>query len=259
MPLISQVIVHIPHSSREIPAEFRDQFLLQAAELDHELELMTDAYTDELFEGLLNTSDLVFPVSRLVVDPERFVDDADESMSERGMGVIYRRTSDQRPLRQPASASTRELLLKRFYYPHHAKLGTMTSQALAEYGRCLIIDGHSYPSRPLPYEIDASAPRPEICIGTDEFHTSDELTAVATKLFQEAGFDVAINVPFSGAIVPSNVYRKDDNVQSIMIEVRRDLYMDESTADKSMQFDQLRRSLRNVLNRLVDAFRCNEV
>ena len=29
----SPVIVHIPHSSREIPEEFRDQFLLPAGEL----------------------------------------------------------------------------------------------------------------------------------------------------------------------------------------------------------------------------------
>jgi hypothetical protein len=41
----------------------------------------------------------VFPVSRLVVDPERFVDDATEPMAACGMGVIYTQTSQRMPLR----------------------------------------------------------------------------------------------------------------------------------------------------------------
>lgn len=248
------VIVHIPHSSRDIPLEFKNQFLLTEDQLEHELVLMTDAYTDELFGGLSNTLGVIFPVSRLVLDPERFEEDDDEPMSERGMGVVYRLTSDQKPLRTSVSASTREQLLDRFYRPHHSQFDSMVNHALAGHGRCLIIDGHSYPSQALLYEANASSPRPEICIGTDQFHTSEELSSVATELFQGMGFDVDIDTPFSGAIVPARFYRKDGRVQSIMIEVRRDLYMEESTGDKSAQFDQLRERLRAVLSRLVDTY-----
>ncbi len=67
-------IRHIPHSSRSIPAEYRDQFTQSDQELGHELLMMTDSYTEELFaQG--NELGSIFPISRLLVDPERFADD----------------------------------------------------------------------------------------------------------------------------------------------------------------------------------------
>ncbi len=60
---------------------------------------MTDHYTDELFVSTdnLNESALVFPVSRVLVDPERFRDDSREVMSKKGMGAIYRHSHDGSP------------------------------------------------------------------------------------------------------------------------------------------------------------------
>jgi N-formylglutamate deformylase len=42
-------VLHIPHASREAPAEERQAICLDDAALDGELLRMTDAYTDELF------------------------------------------------------------------------------------------------------------------------------------------------------------------------------------------------------------------
>ena len=67
--------------------------MLSDKELSAELLRMTDDYTH-----------VIFPVSRLIIDPERFLDDLMEAMSEVGMGVIYTRTSDGRVLREPATA-----------------------------------------------------------------------------------------------------------------------------------------------------------
>ena len=67
--------------------------MLSDKELSAELLRMTDHYTH-----------VIFPVSRLIIDPERFLDDLMEAMSEVGMGVIYSRTSDGRVLREPATA-----------------------------------------------------------------------------------------------------------------------------------------------------------
>jgi N-formylglutamate deformylase len=47
-------------------------------------------------------------VSRLVVDPERFTDDAREPMARKGMGVIYTRTASGEPLRRPPSDDERQ-------------------------------------------------------------------------------------------------------------------------------------------------------
>jgi N-formylglutamate deformylase len=48
---------------------------------------MTDAWTDEIVARIaFDATRVIFPVSRLVVDPERFPDDADEPMAARGIG-----------------------------------------------------------------------------------------------------------------------------------------------------------------------------
>jgi len=95
------MIYHIPHSSCRIPPDLRSAFLLNDQALGDEQRKMTDAYTDDLFGSHAGTEDTVitFPVSRLVVDPERFLDDALETMARYGMGVIYERTSSGDPLR----------------------------------------------------------------------------------------------------------------------------------------------------------------
>ena len=86
------VILHIPHSSREIPDGLRDQFVLDDEGLSAELDLMTDAFTAELFfwGGAMVVR---LPFSRLLVDVERFSEDDKEPMSSVGMGMIYARTS----------------------------------------------------------------------------------------------------------------------------------------------------------------------
>ena len=74
------VVIHIPHSSTVIPPEYRDQLVLSDDDLAAELVRMTDAYTDELFALASDTATTIqFPVSRLVLDPERFEDDQQES------------------------------------------------------------------------------------------------------------------------------------------------------------------------------------
>jgi N-formylglutamate deformylase len=47
--LAQTVVLHIPHSSRNVPAEERQAICLDDAELNNELLRMTDAYTNELF------------------------------------------------------------------------------------------------------------------------------------------------------------------------------------------------------------------
>ena len=63
------VVFHIPHASTRIPLEYRGDFI--EGVLPDNLRHMTDWYTDELFD-LGFGERIVFPVSRLVCDPERF-------------------------------------------------------------------------------------------------------------------------------------------------------------------------------------------
>lgn len=222
------VILHIPHSSLLIPKDFREDIRLSGPELETELRLMTDAYTEKAATGDWAACVLTAPVSRLVVDVERFRDDLAESMSRVGMGAVYEKSQVGKVMRL-VTIERREAMLRRFYDPHHAAFADSVAEMLKQMDQCLIIDVHSFPSSPLVYEADQSPERPEICIGTDVYHTPRHLANAAMMFFGEREFMVEENRPFSGSIVPSAYYEKDKRVCSIMVEIRRDLIMDELT------------------------------
>jgi N-formylglutamate amidohydrolase len=182
------VVLNIPHSSRHIPLEWRARILLDDAGLSLGLLRMTDLHTERLFD-VGGAARAVFPVSRLIVDPGRFADDSLEPMAERGMGVIYTRTSGGLLLRHEPGSGDRGALLDGFYQPHHRNLAALAGVTLAANGSCLIVDCHSFPSLALPYERQPEgAPRPEICIGTDSFHTPDSLRSGLMEFFLSRGY-----------------------------------------------------------------------
>lgn len=84
-------------------------------------------------------------------------------------------------------------LVAKFCCTRWSELVAAVISALSRHGSCLIIDAHSFASSPLPHEPDQVPDRPDICIGTDRFHTPDWLAAEAQRLFTEAGFTVAID------------------------------------------------------------------
>lgn len=244
------VLIHLPHASRHIPDEHRGAFLIDAADLDRELLAHTDRYTDELFD-LPGTDRLVFPVSRLIVDPERFRDDSKEVMAAQGLGAIYEKTHDGRPLKR---IENREALLRALYDPHHRRLEEWTDLALERCGKCLILDAHSFPSRPMPCDLDQTTQRPDICIGTDPFHTPTDLTKQMAAAFQSQGWTVEVDRPYRGTITPASRFGVDSRVGSIMVEINRRLYMDEQMGAKLPTFEDSKNRIQIALNTAICAW-----
>ncbi len=243
------LILHIPHASRHIPPEDRALLLPDEARLQRELLCMTDALTDLLLADIpAKVPRIVCPVSRLVVDVERFSDDAEEPMAARGMGAVYARLSTGEPLRSE-DLGHREVLMRRWYHPHHAALQAAVDDALALHGHCLIIDMHSFNSAPLPHEPDQAPVRPELCIGFDAFHSPiNEVDA--RSLCAELGFKGAVNRPFAGSIVPAAHWQRTAAVKSLMIEVRRDLYMSEASGEQLPGFSAMAARIAALVRRL---------
>lgn len=246
------VVFHVPHSSRKIPFRIKKQFLLKGRELKKELVLMTDSFTEDLYGTSQNAFRCVSKTSRLIVDVERFPNDSEEVMSKVGMGVIYQKTSDGKTLRKVPDERQRKALLKKYYYRHHRRFEKLVEKCLGEKGFCLIIDCHSFSSFRQKYEISEIKHRPEICIGTDPFHTEKWLEDLFVKSFSCAGFEVSLNTSFSGSIVPMKYYGKDKRVQSVMIEIRRDLYMNEKTGRRLKEYGALKKRLSLVLDEIMN-------
>lgn len=101
---------------------------------------------------------VAFPVSRLVVDPERFLDDAVEPMARVGIGVVSTKTSDGLKLRARPTAEEQGILIETFYRPHHNQLLDVVDAELHR-------DGHNggefitYSSKPISRLLANHAPR----------------------------------------------------------------------------------------------------
>jgi len=233
---------HIPHSSLHIPQDIRQSFLVDDIELESELLKVTDRYVDELFSSVYEIGGVsaIYNYSRLVVDPERFEDDEFEPMSQRGRGVIYTKTSEGKSLRIRLGDKEHEALLEQFYRPYHKAIEREVQDLLDNFGRCLIIDCHSFSSIPFPFEPDQNPERPDICIGTDPFHSSLVLIEAVRAFFNGAHLKVNCNKPYGGTYIPLKYLKKDNRISSIMVEVNRKLYMDEKTGNKLSSFEHMK-------------------
>lgn len=231
------IVANIPHSSTHVPAFARPGLKASPQLLQLEMARLNDWYTDELYSAVAARGGcaLTFGANRLVLDPERYEDDAQEIMSKQGMGVIYTRGTHGDELRGALDPAQREELLSKLYRPYHAELDARVRWVLQKFGRCLVLDCHSFPAKTLPYEIDQNLQRPPFCFGTDAYHSPEPLVQAFENVVTKNGLTSLRNEPFAGTIVPLSLYR-DSRVASIMIEINRALYMDESATEKSSGF-----------------------
>jgi N-formylglutamate amidohydrolase len=222
------VILHVPHSSRVVPADVRAGITLDDAALARELDHITDAYTAEIAAGAAEAAPLtpwrfVNGLSRLVVDPERFPDEREEMLAV-GMGAVYTRTTHREELRPDGFDG--QPLIERYFHPYARAMTDAVAERLEAVGRAVILDVHSYPAEALPYELHGDGPRPPVCLGTDPFHTPGPLLDAARRAF--AGFGgTEADSPFAGTYVPLRYYGKTPEVSALMVEIRRDLSIDE--------------------------------
>ena len=251
----SPFIFHIPHSSTVIPKELENQFCCTPEALALETKTMGDLFTDELFEPLAQIgSSITAQFSRVACDVERFSDDKEESMSQHGMGAVYTHSFSKNRIR--FESHNRQIVLEQFYEPHHAAFNQLVNQCLSTHDKAIIVDCHSFPSKKRWYEpgYEDDKPLPDICIGTDSFHTPKWLADLMVSFFAERGYSVELDYPFSGSVTPLEHYSKSQNVLSIMIEINRKLYMDENTFLKKEQFECILNDLRHLGKELLARF-----
>jgi len=246
-----KIILHIPHSAVNIP--IKEGYVATEDVIKAEMLKLTDWYTDDLFQHK-DTIQIVTPFSRLFCDVERFPDDKDEIMAKYGMGMLYTKLDDGLLLRE-ITPDLKEKIKVEYYDPHHGRLTREVGGQLERLDSCLIVDCHSFSNKPFLRDIDKEEPRPDICIGTDSFHTPQVLIDTAKKYFDKNDLICKINTPYSGALVPLNYYLIDKRVESIMIEVNRDLYLIPGTNKKNDNYNTVKNILKGFIDELIN--RCD--
>ncbi|WP_162942826.1 N-formylglutamate amidohydrolase [Cryobacterium soli] len=243
------IILHAPHGGRAIPAEYLSDFLISADELEVEKDAMTDHFTDTLVAGTTGASAVINGLSRFAVDVERFPDESEE-MNQVGMGVLYTHGSHRQEIRRVSPGNTAPLLER--FAAYSARFTELVDATLAAHGHAVIIDVHSYPQHELAYELHGGGYRAPLCVGFDSFHASDDLLGAVTESFGHLATNS--NAPFAGAYVPLKHYHRDTRVSSVMLEIRRDTYMDEASVTlQPGSFRRLQDSLQRLVDRVAEA------
>ena len=168
------------------------------------------------------------------------------------MGACYTTNTDGEKLRD-VSPVQKKNIVENYYRTHHQRLSDEVDEELKTKGSALIVDCHSFPDVSYYFNRDFGKKRPDICIGTDSFHTPKLLQETVKQFFLYKGYDARVDNPYSGTMVPLKHYKKDKNVSSIMIEVNRKLYMDED-GFKTEHFDILRNELNELLSGIKDIY-----
>lgn len=234
-----QIILHIPHSKTEIP--IKEGFNLDL--IESETNLLVDHATDKIF-NLPNIDSVVFEYNRIFCDVER-LEDKNEPLFEKGRGFYYTHTDDGKMLRQ-LIPNIKSIIKTDFYEVHHKKLEFVTETKLNNHNSVLIIDCHSFTDEPFKSDIDKKSNRPDVCLGTDDFHTPNWLITQLKKGFENNGLNVEINSPYSGTIIPLKYFKKDKRVKGIMIEINRKLYIKNGVVNDN-DVNKLNEIISNIL------------
>lgn len=216
---IDKIVLNIPHSRS---AGFIENGWGNDV-LPYILE-WTDWLTDTLFFSFDNrVRPIIFELSRFVVDVERLPNDPMEKM---GQGIIYRRFEDA------VRGDVDENALMAMYHKHHNALKSELTET------SLLIDCHSYPTK-VCKDVD-------ICIGYNEDGSkpSDDLLSLVVSHFEQFGYKVGINKPYSNSISPAMPF----SYPSLMIEVNKAVYAD---ADK---FDYLHKAITSLYDKIFSSY-----
>ena len=240
----NKLILHIPHASKIIPD--KNGYVVSDEVLNDEILLLTDWHTEDLFDfagGISITANF----NRVFCDVERFANDDDEPMAKKGMGAIYTKLDGGGVLRN-VSDEVRNYILEKYYCPHHQRLSKAVAEQLSNTDSALIIDCHSFSNKPFKRDLNHEEPRPDFCIGIDDYHTPRRLYKLATIGLKMLGYKVVINAPYSGSIVPMEFYRKDKRVLSMMIEINRNLYLVPGTNQKNSNYCKIKSDIHKLLS-----------
>ena len=231
----------------------------------YQLRRNEDIFIDHLFHSAIDAGApfirALFP--RVFVDvnraaselPPHWVSLIDESNAQNstpraaaGLGVVPTYLSENLAIynRLPSPADVKQRLTK-LYYPYHAALNDLLNMSMKRFGRALLVDCHS-----MPGFAPMGSRRPDIILG-DRFGTSchPDTLALFQRLFTQTGYSVGINYPYAGGYTTSHYGKPENGIETIQVEVNRDLYVNPVTLSPKSGYVKLTEDLRNITQDIV--------
>ena len=243
------LLVSIPHTGTWVPPEIAAQF---ASDYIRGLP-MTDWHLYHLYDYLpaLGATTIYATYSRFVADLNRPPDNTPLYPGRFETGCVALKTfwgeEIYRTAPGPQEIERRRQLV---HAPYHAKLLELLQMKIRKFGRAVLVDAHSVPSRA---NLLHAALTDDIFLGDrDGRSNSGWLTEVADTAFRAQGFRVAHNRPYKGGYTTDH-YGKLDAVEALQIEMCERVYMDEADPAGALQHprfvpakQQIRRAIQAV-------------
>ena len=259
----TSMVFNSPHSGRSYSESFLKNSLLKKPEI----RASEDAYVDDLFSSVTEFGAplLTAVAPRAFVDLNREADELDRGIIQgvnknilnsrvlSGLGVIPRIVSKGNNIQSgKMTIEQANLRLDKSYFPYHYKLKKLLDQTKLEFGKVILIDCHSMPMRSTHSLRSSDGKSPNIVLG-NRFGSScsSDIMEQIKSSFEDAGFRVSQNIPFSGAYILKNYGRPSINQHAIQIEIDRGLYLNEKLVEKSDKYYDLKYKLKTVIRDIV--------
>lgn len=225
----TRIVLNEPHASIEGLYDNRLSFWNIDERFINDIVLKwTDWHTDYLFHGYRNENirTVRFPYSRFIVDAERLWNDPLEA---EGQGILYKQFDRYSRI----IPKEYEAYLLNLWHWHQQRL----YQALSS--NALLLDCHSFPE---------GLSDVDICIGYNEDWSKPNKKTIelAVNLFEDVGYKVGINEPYSNSETPACPFA----YQSMMLEVNKKAYMEPGTL-RLKHHNTYKVSVRDVMTTLL--------
>lgn len=256
------VVVDVPHAGEWIPDEVLGEMVVGDQVLRRDLDL----YVDQLWQDAprLGATLVASNVSRYVLDLNRAPDDTSPRTVQgariieapgyyHDRGVVWRTTTDGTPVMEgPMTPEAFARRIATFHTPYHEALAAEIERVRAQFGVCILVDGHSMPSTGRAGHTDPGARRADIVPGDlDGEACAGSLSRLVYDHFREQGYTVAPNTPYKGGWITRHYGQPARGVHAIQIEANRALYMNERTfTPKTLGMGRLREACAALLPKL---------
>jgi len=253
-----------PHSGEIYPADFDhkpQRHVVRQAEDAHVGTLWVHAagVGATLIEALFPRSYIDPNRSLADIDPELIADAWSEPVvltrkTSQGIGLVWRVVSGGVPLyARKLSAAEIRARIERYYVPYHAELAKVLDARHHAFGAVWHVDCHSMPAIG---DVNADDPGRERCdfvIGDRDGTTCERaFTRFVADNVSAMGYSVAINDPYKGVEIVRQYGRPHEQRHSVQIEIKRTLYMSETTLTPHAGFAKLEADLRTLATSLAD-------
>jgi len=257
------LMLTFPHSGECYPDDFSPNPILSFEVIDFQ----NDKYVDELYQAhkQMGLSSIRANFARVYIDVNRHQHDVDPSMMgssetwygrqlpttsglETGTTLFWSKTKMAMYDLYDRKLSQEEMKrrLATCYVTFHQAVTVGLLDIKQKYSKVYVMDCHSYAQ--FDSKLRGGGQRPQIDIlNRNGQSCSQEFTECVADAFSDCGYDVTINGRYIGGEILLRHGWPEIYQHILQIEIRRDLYMDEETREKTERFAQMQKDCTKVL------------